>query len=335
MNAKEIITEWKCNHPDAPNPPDDIERLIGLLVGNGDKEQAATLAQTIVEKRDAQAIEAKRNELLKLREILHADRNDFLDDMSSSDIWDLALKADLCMTTFVKFVLSTWKSSFQKAIQNYQTAIKMLCNRWGFGDDITGMLQFILIDGNKYIEEYVDDDGFLQGESGELMDTFQIDWKLTKRSLMDNPEESAYDFLNILEEAGIYGDCDSPDRTWTSLLDKANGLEHSIMVETLICGAVCICFHPDAIHRLSDAEIVLRVLYCFLNGATNNDTAVRYGLLRKRIAELEDELSEMMARCAETERESKERILVAADEFSRNQAASEEVFEHCGKELEE
>ncbi len=47
------------------------------------------------------------------------------------------------------------------------------------------------------------------------------------------------------------------------------------------------------------------------------------------------ELADIKARCAETERESQERLLAAADEFSRKQTANEEAFKKRNRELEE
>ena len=52
-------------------------------------------------------------------------------------------------------------------------------------------------------------------------------------------------------------------------------------------------------------------------------------------AERMQELSDIKARCAETERESQKRILAAADEFSRKWAANEESFKKRNRELEE
>ena len=47
------------------------------------------------------------------------------------------------------------------------------------------------------------------------------------------------------------------------------------------------------------------------------------------------ELADIKTRCAETERESQKRLLVAADEFSRKQAANEEAFKKRNREFEE
>lgn len=52
-------------------------------------------------------------------------------------------------------------------------------------------------------------------------------------------------------------------------------------------------------------------------------------------AERMQELSGIKVRCAEKERESQERILAAADEFSRKQTANEESFKKRNRELEE
>ena len=52
-------------------------------------------------------------------------------------------------------------------------------------------------------------------------------------------------------------------------------------------------------------------------------------------AERMQELSDIKARCAETERESQKRILAAADEFLRKQTANEESFKKRNRELEE
>lgn len=302
MNAKEIMVEWQRNHPEAPKPPDNIEQLIGLLVGDGDKKQAAELASKIVEKRNAQRIEAKRNGLLELRKILLAHKecnaDGFLDDHSLDDIWNLTRKADSYMATFVKFVLSAWKSTFQDAVKSYQTAITTLCNRWGF-DDIAQMLRFILIDGTKYIGTCC----FLQGEDHDVASVVSgIDWKLRKSEdeVIADLEEMRRRLEKVLGDDGItidenerfIKDGEELDSLWADLLDVTRHVDDDDFDEgVLICDAIYICFHPDIIERLSDAEILLRVLYCFLNGATLNDQAVRYGLLRKRIAELEEELS--------------------------------------------
>ena len=50
-------------------------------------------------------------------------------------------------------------------------------------------------------------------------------------------------------------------------------------------------------------------------------------------AERMQELSDIKARCAETERESQKRILAAADEFSRKRAANDAAFKKHSKEL--
>ena len=50
-------------------------------------------------------------------------------------------------------------------------------------------------------------------------------------------------------------------------------------------------------------------------------------------AERMQELSDIKARCAETERESQKRILAAADEFSRKQTANDAAFKKHSKEL--
>ena len=47
------------------------------------------------------------------------------------------------------------------------------------------------------------------------------------------------------------------------------------------------------------------------------------------------DLADTKARCAETERESQERLRAAADEFSRKQTANEEAFKKRNRELEE
>ena len=58
-----------------------------------------------------------------------------------------------------------------------------------------------------------------------------------------------------------------------------------------IAAYLYICFYPNALCWLSDAEFVLWVLIGFLNGATNNDASVRYARLKKRIQELEKEVN--------------------------------------------
>ena len=65
-------------------------------------------------------------------------------------------------------------------------------------------------------------------------------------------------------------------------------------LKMLICDAIYICFNPDAIKSVCDAEEVLTVLFCFLNASTmiGTDEAVRKALLKNKITQLKEEISD-------------------------------------------
>ena len=300
MDTKEIIAKWNQEHPTNAILADDAQQLLQMLA-DGDAENASALATEIAKRQAEEIVARKANEIKRCEHILdNFDKNDsFLEDHSIGEICSLAMQADGKAAEYISSVLNSWRSPFQQALGTYREAIEKLCNRWCFGN-VAEMLSFIFTNSESIADFDMDACTFLQGEDGECSSVVTaVDWKLRKceDDLVADFEEMVRRLANVLADDGIttnennqfVKDGKELDHPWADVLEAAD-IANDFDEGALICYAVYICFHPDIIKRLSDAEILLRILYCFLNGATNNDQAVRYGLLRTRIEKLKKEL---------------------------------------------
>ena len=304
-------------------------KSLATFAGEHNCERAEQLANELITELQK---EASRKSLRFLKSILaeheNKERDDFADDGTLGKIWGITLKASSEAEQYKNEVLASWRSPYHKAMAYFQEAIKGLAARWGFYDDIAGMLRFVLTsEGRKYINEdsystFSWWGPFLIGvdKSGREEDWACYNWLLVQDDkdfdydcLLDSPSdmwllkrrlkedmlpfgkfherlaELAWERANNGEEKSLFNDL------WQKVFDynrvSDDGEEHDNEDDGwLICDAVYLCFNPDALKVLSDAEIVFRVLFCFINGCTNNDTIVRYGLLRRKIAQLETEV---------------------------------------------
>ena len=287
---------------DVNNLSEDAERLLQLVIGDGSCEQVSRLAREIVEKRES----ARRaNKMVMLDEFksrlakyeMDNDNDDFLEDGTLGQIWGKALSANSDALKFQELVLSQWSSPYQKALKKCREAIELLCARWGFGQDVWAMLHFIFVEFNQYRpdDQNVSSSMFLDFEydpSGVEGILF-MGGKLSNKEIDDG---DGIDIRNIqakIEHAAEEVDRQQGDNSGYNARcavfgeDAYGGDE----IQTAICDAIYICFYPNALCWLSDAEFVLWVLIGFLNGATNNDASVRYARLKKRIQELEKEVN--------------------------------------------
>lgn len=280
MNTKEIIAKWNKEHPANATLADDAQQLLQMLA-NGDAENASALAAEIAKRKAEEIATKKEEEINRLENILDNFDNDdsFLEDHSLGEIWNLTMQADGKAEEYINSVLSTWERPFQQALETYREAIEKLCTRWGFAS-VGGMLQTIF-DSN-----FCDADFFVNDAEG------YYSFCAHARCLSD-PDD---DFYTIEHRLGgfvveyIQKNKDSLAETSLAnlVLEMRENNEDDFAVVT--CEAVFICFHPDAIKSVCDAENVLATLFCFLNALTmiGVDEAVRKAQLKKRITSLKE-----------------------------------------------
>ena len=280
MNADEIITKWNKEHPAKATFADDAQQLLQMLA-NGDAKNASALAAEIAKRKAEENATRKEEEIKRLEHILDNFDNDdsFLNDHSLGEIWSLTMKADGKAEEYIDSVLSTWKAPFQQALETYREAIEKLCTRWGFAS-IGTMLRFIF-------DKDLSDINFCEKEGGDYYSL------CAHASHLSDPDD---DFYTIEHRLGgfvveyIQKNKDSMVETSLAkaVLEIRENNEDDFAV--VLCEAVFICFYPDAIKSVCDAENVLATLFCFLNASTmiGVDEAVRKARLKKRIAVLKE-----------------------------------------------
>ena len=286
---------------DSDRLSDDAERLLQLVIGNGTRDQITKLAQEIVEKRESARRENKKVMLDELRNKLaryEKDNNndDFLEDGSLGQIWSKALSANADAIKFQESVISQWSSPYQKALVKCREAIEQLCERWGFGNDVWAMLHFIFIEFDQYAPDDYNSGVFLDFEYnpsgvGEIL---FAGGKLSNKEICDGDSIDIRSIQEKIEHAAEDIDSQLGDDSLYNARCAVFGEEvfRGEEGQTAICDAIYLCFHPDSLSWLSDAEFALWILIGFLNGATNNDASVRYARLKKRIIELEKEVDD-------------------------------------------
>ncbi len=287
---------------DSDKLSEDAERLIQLLIGDGTGEQVSRLAREIVEKRESARRENKKAMLDELKNRLakyEEDNTDdaFMEDGSLGQIWNNALSANADAIKFQESVLSQWGSSYHKALAKCRGAIKLLCERWGFGKDVWSMLHFIFVEFGQYAPRnctassgaFFDLEYDTSGVEGILfmggkLSKKEVDWDGLDLKDVDGESESAAGNAESRQDDGSLQFARS--RVF------GEGASSGDKIQTAICDAIYLCCHPDALCWLSDAEFALRILTGFINGATKNDASVRYARLKVRINELEKEVAE-------------------------------------------
>lgn len=264
---------------------EDARQLAKRLGTSNESSSAMLLAQELVKEL---ATDAKKQIVEELKRTLvmyeaNIEPDSFLDDGCLGEIRDAVIKAENLGEAFLDDIGSNWRLSFHKAFGFCQQAILLLSERWGFGDDVTSMVRFILLELGTYapydsVQPLLNFNYNDSNVNSRLLQTCKFDEDI-KYDIEDRFDALARPYN--AEEAVLHS-------LWSEYDDAFEENEHGF----LLCLAIFLCFNPERVKLLSDAEDLLMILFGLLNGLRTNDAAMRYAVLSEKIKEIEDRVSQ-------------------------------------------